>query len=236
MKYVTTLILVLMASALSAGTPLIEVETGSVEFGMVSPPLTVYHTQWLKTSVADTIFITDIKTGCDCAVISLSSNTLPPGDSVMLTMAWEISRIKRLDTKTVRIFDQTETDPARIRYQAKPMQDLSATKPISMKPFRFEFTEFGSVVRDSIPFALTNNSDDIWRVSVVIAPSELVSYTVPDSIPPGEKAEGMIKMASPTGIDNRTEDCITLQFEAADQKPIRMTLPIVKKVYGKPAG
>lgn len=232
MRVLTAVLSAVVICAISAlADPALEIGITEYDFGQVIAGATIHHDFWLKSVGTDTVIMSDIKTGCDCAVVSLDRMALPPGDSTKATFTWETEQKHRLQRKFLRIFTNASRDPYRIVFKAMTMQQADSARPVTILPYRFAFTQVAGISKDSIEFSMKNHTENNYAIYIVTPKSESWTVSVPDSLRAGDRITGYVKRSA-TG-DEKLEDMVTFQFDASGIDPHRYTVPIIRKQYGK---
>jgi hypothetical protein len=103
------------------------------------------------------------------------------------------------------------------------MRRPDSTYPIIIKPYKLDISQFGEKVRDQMKFTISNVSDKPLDLSMVAVPTELLTLTLPKSVPAGKSAEGMIKL-KPDALKKEFEKSVTI--ELGDGKATRFTIPV----------
>lgn len=219
---------VILAVPIISAAPVLEASIDEYDFGTVIGRTTLYHTFWFKSTGTDTVRINEIKIGCDCAMLPMTTNKIAPGDSVEVEFTWTTQRAKGLDRRFPRIFTNTGPDPYRLRYYASCVTEPDSARPVSVKPYRFEFAQIGSITRDSLTFTLTNHSDLGYAVHLVSPATDRLEVVFPDSLPPNSSASGRIRVV-PANSDGEFEHTLTFQFDSRGIDPSRISIPVRKQ-------
>lgn len=103
------------------------------------------------------------------------------------------------------------------------MRRPDSTYPIIVKPYKLDISQFGEKTRDQMKFTIINVSDSSYDLSLAAAPSQLLTVTLPKSVPAGKSAEGSIKL-HPDALKKEFEKSITIQL--SDGKATRFTIPV----------
>ncbi|MCB2229212.1 DUF1573 domain-containing protein [bacterium] len=222
---------IIVAVPIVAAAPILEASVDEYDFGTVIGRTTLYHTFWFKSTGTDTVRIDDIKIGCDCAMLPLTTNKIAPGDSVEMKFTWTTQRSNGLDRRFPRIFTNMGPDPVRLRYYASCVTVPDSARPMSIKPYRFEFAQIGAIKRDSLTFTLTNHSDLGYAVHVVSPTTDRLEVVFPDSLPPNSSASGRIRVVPAYG-DQEFEETLTFQFDSRGIDPSRISIPVRKQDLG----
>lgn len=223
------LVAVILAVPLASAAPVLEASVTEYDFGTVIGRTTLYHTFWFKSTGTDTVRIDEIKIGCDCAMLPMTTKKIAPGDSVRMEFIWTTQRAKGLDRRFPRIFTNMGPDPYRLRYYASCVTEPDSARPVSVKPYRFEFAQIGSITRDSLSFTLTNHSNLGYAVHLVSPATDRLEIIYPDSLPPNTSAIGRIRVV-PAHSDAQFEETLTFQFDSRGVDPSRISIPVRKQV------
>ncbi|MDX9857030.1 MAG: DUF1573 domain-containing protein [candidate division Zixibacteria bacterium] len=226
-------LLVSLVAAVSAvmAEPALEVSFEEYDFGTVIGRATVYHDFWFKSVGTDTVRIDDIKMGCDCAMLPLSTSKLAPGDSMAMRFTWTTERAQGLDRRFPRIFTNVSPDPYRLRYYAMCVTEPDSATPVSIKPYRFEFAQIAGVKRDSLTFTITNKSDLGYAIHLVSPATEHLEVTFPDTLAPNASVTGHVRV-SPASVDQNFEETLTFQFDSRGVDPARFSIPVRQRLLG----
>jgi hypothetical protein len=222
-RILLTCLLLLGAAALAQ--PALEISQPEFDFGAVVSRTTVYHTSWFKSVGDDTLEIVDIKVGCDCAALPLPTRTLPPGDSMQVRFEWTTERSNGLDRRFPRIFTNASPDPVRMQFYANCVLQPDSVRPVTINPYRFEFTKLGSISRDSTSFVMTNLSTKDFAVHLITPLTGRLEIVYPDSLAAGAKASGHVRVKSEFA-DHEFEETVTFQFDHPNREPARFSIPV----------
>ncbi len=198
------------------------------DFGIVPTSSLLSHQFWLKSTGTDTVKITEIKTGCSCVVSDLHTEDIPPGDSLLLRFTWDTKRTRGSVYRSPRIFYDSLADPVILEMSAVTYDYPDSARPVSAKPYRFEFGRTSRADIDSIGFVLTNWSDQELSVTLISAPGDSVMIELPPTIPANGSVSGYARL-NPAYRDREFDVSATLAFD--DNHSTHLTIPIRRKFY-----
>ena len=228
-KLLIAVIFVLTTGTLSYPQPRLEVTAPEFDFGYTPQNIKLVHHFWFKSVGTDTLLINEIKTGCACAVMPLERDRLAPGDSMKVSIHWNIKRnLGRID-RYPRVFTNAGPDPVRLHLKGTVIPYLDSVRPVSPKPFRFLLARSPHKDIDSLKFTLTNHSSQDLAVSLASVPPEEVELILPDSVEALTSSTGYVKLR-PEFADSEFQTSITLLM--SDQGHTHITIPIGRKFYG----
>lgn len=222
--------LLFVAAGSAVAAPALKMSVEEFDFGQVASRSVLYYTLWFQSAGDDTLRIYEIKTGCDCAVMPLERDILPPGDSIQVTLVWEAERIHGLIRRFPRIFTNASPDPYRLKFYAMVLDDPGEAQPVRIKPYRFLFSEFMGKARDSIAFTLSNMENVPFAILPVSEPSTFYEIVVPDSIPADKQVKGFVRLRK-GGADSDFKETLTLQFNSRGREAKRFSVPISRERY-----
>jgi hypothetical protein len=210
--------------------PALETSIEEFDFGQVPTRSVLFYSLWFRSVGDDTLRIYEIKTGCDCAVMPLERDILPPGDSIKVTLVWEAERTHGLIRRFPRIFTNASPDPYRLKFNAMTLEHPDEAQPVRIQPFRFLFSEFMSKSRDSIAFTLSNMENVAFSILQVSEKSTHFEIVVPDSIPADEQVTGFVRLL-PDGKGAEFKETLTLQFNTRGREAKRFSVPVAHERY-----
>lgn len=229
-----TLLVILTLVACLAGPlsaePAIELSTTEFDFGHVVARTTLYYTVWLRSTGDEPLKVFEIKTGCDCAIMPLAKREIAPGDSVAATLQWQTERAHGPIRRFPRIFTNASLDPERLIFSAMVLNHADSSRPISILPYRFVFTEFAGKKRDSITFTLTNHGTENYQVLLPLGASPDYEIVLPDSLAAGETETGFVRLKEAL-IGETFDATLTVQFNAKGREPRRFSVPVRHEIY-----
>lgn len=197
-------------------------------FGVVPNNTVLTHHFWLKSIGQDTVKIDTIKTGCSCAITDLDQRILPPGDSVLMGIQWDIKRSRGSIFRSPMIFYNGSDDALRVHLEGIIWDYPDSARPVSLKPFRFELSRANVKDVDRIQFALINHSGDPLSIELLSLLPEQIELALPDSVPAGGMANGTVTL-KPEFRNEEFSTSITLLV--GDRQNTRLTVPIRRKFY-----
>jgi hypothetical protein len=103
------------------------------------------------------------------------------------------------------------------------MRRPDSTYPIIIKPYKLDISQFGEKTRDQMKFTISNVSDSALNLSTIAWPHNLLTVTLPKTVPAGKTVEGLIKL-NPDALKKEFEKSITI--ELSDAKLSRFTIPV----------
>ena len=224
------ILLFCFCTAALVAQPKLEITDHKFDFGSVSTNSIIYKHFWFKSTGSDTLIITNIKTGCACALMEAVKDTLPPGDSMKVGIEWKIGNRIHSIGRYPYIYTNASDDPYRIYLTGKAYKSLEDLKPVSIKPYKFEFSKYKQTSIDEIKFTLTNNSSEPVSYQVITDLPEECVIELPETIAPNSKAEGKIKVKKEY-LDKEFKASITML--SLDNKETKITIPIRRKIFDK---
>jgi len=198
------------------------------ELGMIPSNSIVVHQFWFYSEGTDTLRVDTIITGCTCAVMSLPSKSLAPGDSMLVSIQWELDRRIGSVGKYPRAEYDGPASPGRMWLRGLVVQNPDSTRPLSYKPYKLELSRAGQTDVDSMVITLTNRSEEALALRLVSSPMKQCELTLPDTIEAGASAQGIIRL-KPEHAESEFIGSLTIEVD--DSQHSRITLPIRRKFY-----
>lgn len=225
--YLIFTFLLIISSAFSEAK--LEFSTDKVDFGYIPRNSVLVHDFWFKSTGTDTLRIIEIKPGCACQTAELERDFIPPGDSMKVTMVWEVKQRVGSARKYPYIYTNARDVAYRIFMDCKVMSDPSIlSNNIGVSPFRIEFSKVGSKNIDSVQFEIENKFEHDLMLKMVSLDNKRFNCTIPEVIPGLSTAYGNI-ILSPQFADSQFVTYFT--FEASDKNSTRVTIPVRRKIY-----
>ncbi len=228
MKCIFLISLVLLVASSAAAQPKLEIPSNRFDFGLMPDQSTVKHTFWFKSVGTDTVRIKKIKTTCQCTTIPLVKDWLAPGDSMPVSVFWNLGRRIGNAGQYPRVFIEGDEEPLSMSLIGQVVGALDEGRPVAIKPFKGEFAMTVVKSIDSIGFVLTNHSKEDLEVTVVSFPMDECLVSFPEHIPAGAQASAYVKLKAKSS-DSEFMSSITLEFEG--QIKSRLTIPLRHKIY-----
>ncbi|MDH4156999.1 MAG: DUF1573 domain-containing protein [candidate division Zixibacteria bacterium] len=223
----TALIVVLSVSG-GLCQPLLEIPDNRFEFGLVPQNSTVAHYFWFKSVGTDTLRITEIKTGCVCALMPLEREWIAPGDSMKVGIYWDVERRVGKIGRYPYIFTNAGPDPYRLFLTGTAAADMTISNPVSVRPFKLELPKLADRSIDSLAFVFHSDLSGDVALTNVSFPVEECEIVLPDTLKAQSDNWGYIKVKKKF-LYTEFKRSITLQF--SDAKQTTITLPIRRKFY-----
>jgi len=227
-RVLTALIIAVALSASVAAEPTLLAPAYRFDFGITPSNTNLTHSFWLKSVGTDTVVIDQIKTGCSCAVSRLEQDTIPPGDSVQVGIAWDTKRMRGSLLRAPRIFFNGKEDPLMLQMNAQIFEFPDSARPVSIQPYRFEFARTGAINIDSIGFRLKNHSSQDITVELISQLPEQCRIELPATVPADGVAIGYV-ILNPAFEEAEFRTSLTLLM--GDRNATHLTIPIRRKFY-----
>ncbi len=206
----------------------LEFSADKIDFGLVPQNSVLSHDFWFKSTGTDTLRITEIKPGCACQTAELERDYIAPGDSMKVTMTWEVKKRVGAARKYPYIYTNARETPFRIFMDCMVLSDHSLSAVIGVMPFRIEFSKIGNRNIDSVQFEIQNKFEHDLMLKTISPANAKYSCTIPEIIPVLSSAYGTI-ILNPQYADSQFVTYFT--FEASDNESTRVTLPVRRKIY-----
>ena len=231
MGYRFVFILLTFALAGTAcGQPRFEIAANRFNFGMVPQNSTIANYFWFKSTGLDTVRISQIKTGCDCAHMPLPQNWIAPSDSMLVGFFWETEHKIGSAGKYPYVYWSEQEEPMRLFLTADISLAPDSSRPLSIKPYKAELSKLGAKSIDSVVINFTSHLETPIVFRIVSVLTEEYSLVLPDSIPPKGTAKALVKL-NPAYADKEFAQSVTLEYVASATENKRFTIPIRRKMY-----
>ncbi len=209
--------------------PKLESSSQKFDFGLTTQNSIIVHSFWLKSTGTDTVQISDIKTGCSCAISLLESDKIAPGDSTRLTISWNTEQATGPINRFPKIYSNGSEKPLSISLKANVLLSLDSAFAGSIWPFKFEMSRIREMSIDSLEFRIINATDQVFYPEIVSElPAECIIF-LPQTVPAKGSAYGYAKLL-PEFVDKEFKSSFTVDFKYG--KGNYLTIPIRRKFYG----
>ncbi len=208
--------------------PELEIVQPNFSFGMIPQSSTVSQKFWFKSIGDDTLKITEIKTGCTCAIMPLKQDFIVPGDSMEVQFLWDVKKRVFQIGRYPYIFTNASDEPYRMSLTGEVHKRLDSLKPVSVSPYKCEFTKLRNNDVKEVNFTLTNQTDIDMNISLLTNSVDECIVNVPLMIPASGKAVGSIKVKDEF-LDKEFKGSITILFDNKDNT--RISIPFRRKIY-----
>ncbi|MEE8405183.1 MAG: DUF1573 domain-containing protein, partial [candidate division Zixibacteria bacterium] len=120
--------------------PKLESSGQKFDFGLTTQNSVIVYRFWLKSIGTDTVKISNIETGCSCAISSLESDIIAPGDSTRLAISWNTEQAAGPINRYPKIYSNGSEKPLSISLRANVLLSLDSAFAGSIWPFKFEMS------------------------------------------------------------------------------------------------
>ena len=210
--------------------PKLEITDQRFDFGSVPTNSIIYKHFWFKSTGTDTLIITNIKTGCACALMETVKDTLPPGDSIKVGIEWKIGNRIFSIGRYPYIYTNASEDPYRIYLTGEAFKTLDKLQPVSLSPYKFELPRYKDNSIDELKFTLTNNSENTVHYRIITELPKECEISLPEKIEPNSKGVGTIKVKKEYA-DKEFTSSITIV--SLDNTKTKITIPIRRTIFSK---
>jgi len=114
-----------------------------------------------------------------------------------------------------------------VQITANIYTDPDSTKPITIKPYKFDISQYGERERNKLEFEITNVSDEELKVALVDMPIGMFKVELPNKIKPGKTEKGKIELTKEY-LAEEFEKSITIELN--DQDKTRFTIPVKRLI------
>ncbi|HWR82857.1 MAG TPA: DUF1573 domain-containing protein [Candidatus Deferrimicrobium sp.] len=228
MKCLLSAALVLLFEAAAYGQPRLVVPMSQFDFGFVPQNSKLTHRFWFRSLGTDTLRISEIKTGCACAVMPLTQDWIAPGDSLEVRIDWEIGKNIGGVDRFPRVFTNAGPDPVQLHLKGMITAFPDSARPVTVQPFRFLLAKSARKTIDSLSFTVTNHDSQPLKVSLISPAAEQIELVFPDSIDAQSSRTGYVKVKR-AWADTEFETSLTLLI--SDPANTHITLPVKRQFY-----
>ncbi len=222
-----TILTVFALAGLIQAAPKLVVEPAEFDFGYVPQHSKISHAFTLTSAGDDSLKIKKVIPGCGCTKTPLAKNELAPGEKTELEVIFSTKRYANSVTKRPTIVTNEEPSSKSVPIFANVVTRPDSTYPVIITPYKLDISQFGETVRDEMKFTITNVSEEELQLSMVYAPNGVFEIELPEAIPAGGKAQGVLKL-KPESLDDSFEKSFT--FELSDMAATRFTVPVKRTV------
>ncbi|MEW6051381.1 MAG: DUF1573 domain-containing protein [Candidatus Zixiibacteriota bacterium] len=213
------------------GQPKLEIPSNKFDFGISPQNASLVQFFWFKSIGTDTVRITKLTTGCDCATMPLPQNWLAPGDSMHVGLFWHSERKVGNSGRYPYIFTNASPDPYRIYLTALVISGMDSAHPVSVKPYKVELSKLPTMSLDTTAITFTNHSKDSFALSVISSPIAECEIELPQALG-GNRSSNCVVRVKPEYRDQEFERSFTVLFEGPGELRYRYTVPVRRKIYG----
>lgn len=223
------LVLVAVVGSNALSQPALEIPNNEFEFGLVPQKATATHYFWFKSVGTDTVKILTIKTGCSCATMPLEREWIAPGDSMLVGMFWDTQRRTGKMGRYPKVFTNAGPDPYRLSLTGEAQHTLDGeSRPIAVRPFKWELSRIREKSIDSVAFVLRNNRENDLVPEILSFPVNECEIFIPDTLKALTDNHGYVKVRDEF---SDSEFVRSITFRLNDKDETIYTIPIRRKVY-----
>ena len=223
-------LLILIGSQPGSAYPRLVITGNRFEFGSTPQQSTVTQYFWFHSVGKDTVKIAKIETGCDCTTMAVDRTVLPPGDSMKVGVVWATGASIGNTGKYPRIHIEEQQAPERIYLTADVTRFPDSLRPVSIKPYRAEFSRMAGRSVDSVKVMLTNHGEFPVALKVVSMPMDEFAISLPDSLQPNETAAVSL-WVRPEFLDKEFQKSVTLNYDGGVTAAFgNITIPVRRRI------
>ncbi len=197
------------------------------DFGVVPGGFVVYHNFALRNTGSDTLVITRVKPTCGCTAAPLSSDRIAPGDTAMISVSLDTSKLHGKVRKFVNVDCNDPINPYyKITFDAR-IDSLEQT--ISVDPAAADFGDFESGKAPRVDLKITNTGSAALNLSVVDKPGdEIITAKFGEStLDPGKSTTLSLRLVSEVEPGRFAS---TVAVESGDDSSTRISVPVMGNV------
>jgi hypothetical protein len=157
----------------------------------------------------------------------LEQKELAVGDSTRLEIIFSTRSYRGRQNKRPSI--ETNMGPERLRVAIKSevITNPEETYPITIKPYKFDISQFGEKERKKLKFEITNVSEKDLEINLVDMPNDMFELKLPKKVKAGQTAKGQIELLDEY-VDQEFEKSLTI--ELGDEAKSRFTVPVKRTI------
>ena len=229
-KFFISLVIFALVAGSALADPELAVPDNRFDFGWVPHSSTVVHYFWLKSVGSDTLDIVTTATKNDDSRMPLPKQSIPPGDSILAGFYWDVGSRSGAESQYASVFTNSMAPkPGRAIIEGKVVARPDSILPVTVLPYKFEFSKIGKVAIDSIGFTMINHSERDFEITTVSFPLEECELVLPDSLKAYEQQWGYIRI-HPGYLDREFMRSVTIEVVSGDTYKKRLTVPIRRKI------
>lgn len=107
------------------------------------------------------------------------------------------------------------------------MTNPDSTYPITIKPYKFNISQFGEKERKKLEFKITNNSDEDVELKLVDMPEGMFKLKLPKKVKAGKTEKGKIEIRDEF-VSQEFKKSITIELN--DNALSRFTIPVERTI------
>ena len=206
----------------------LEIVDSKFDFGITPNNSIISKSFWFKSIGEDTLKISNTKTGCTCAIMPLEQDYIAPGDSMQVKFIWDVGRKIFKIGRYPYIFTNAKDDAYRMELTAEIHQSLDSLQPISISPYKGEFSKLKEKSIDEMEFVFTNHSDKDINISIVYIDTTECSIQLPKMVAANSTQVGKIKVKN-NFLDKEFNGSVTFLLD--NFQKTKITIPYRRKIY-----
>ncbi|UCD16765.1 MAG: DUF1573 domain-containing protein [Candidatus Zixiibacteriota bacterium] len=234
MKIAAVIVLLTVFPGLSSlADPEILIENDTVEFGLVPQRSRFVHDFKVRSIGDDTLIIREIETFCDCLIVSLDRNILPPGDSAIIHIAFDTQNFVGHRNRHPKVHtNAANTGPKvlRVHIKSQVIDSVHNLYPIYVKPHQVVASQFGDTGATEFSFPIINKSDENIPLTLVHADSTFYHLDFPAYVPPYDTAFGRVILKE-SGLSAEFETSITFWYLNEDSEQKYYSIPVRRNIF-----
>lgn len=226
-------VILIMTANLSAGA-MLEIKNEKFDFGYSAQNSTLLHSFWFHSTGDDTLMINEIKTGCSCALMPLEKEWIAPGDSMSVTVFWELNRKLGSSGKYPYIYTNAQEDPFRIGLDTRVFNNFNDVSNLFVvKPYKVELAQIAKKDIRSMEIEFTSKYEFDLQIVLIESNIDECELLLPEILVANETVLGKV-MIKDEYKDKEFVGSFTVQF--SDEKHTRLTIPVRRKIYNLSSG
>jgi hypothetical protein len=222
------LMLITAASAWAASELTLNVD--EVDFGRVPQYSNFFRKIVFRAEGDDTVRITEIDTFCDCIRLPMERKYIPPGDSMVVELAFNSGGNAGKLQWQPHIYNDSKKRMVRFNLYAFPVVDIENQKRIFVGPHTVNASQFGDKVIKEFPIQIINSCDEHVPLYLCYTDEEYFTLDFPLYVPPQDTAFGRV-ILNDKGIKSEFEKSITFEFINEDYEKEFYSIPVRRRIF-----
>lgn len=226
---ISTFVLLAVADWAVAG-PVLTLSEDRIDFGRVPQNSAFYRKIVLRSEGDRTVRIENVKTYCPCILVPLETDTIPPGDSLVVEVSFFSATHVGNRLWRPHIYYNSRDGVVRFDLLCFVVEDVDGQYPIYVGPHTINASQFGDTRILQFPFEIINKSKSNIPLKLLHFDEEFFSLDFPVFIPPNDTASGKIVL-NEKGVKSEFDKSITFEYIDEESEKKLYSIPVRRRIF-----
>lgn len=229
-RSVLLLVLFFIIASRAFPGPRLELSAEAVDFGKIPQKSWFFHKIAFRSVGDQTLVIDSINTYCDCIMIPLEQNSIAPGESLLVEIAFYSSAYAGHRRWQAHIHTNGEARRTYLMIRADIIVDVTKHRPIAVVPHTVVTSQYGDNIRRDFPIQIINKTNRNVPLRLIYTDEEYFNLDFPVFIPPDDTAFGKV-ILNEKGLASEFQKSVTFEYIDKNSEKHLYSIPIRRNIY-----